>query len=146
LVPRSHIRALEEKAKKAAELEAQLGAMQRETVFARALGNLDHPGRSYFEKGYDGPLEVDAVRTAAADAGFLSKTPTDQSQTAPPPGLDPTLVTQFNAASTGAPAAGNQSWQEALAEADRISSQEEREAAILSVVERFGGVTSRTAQ
>lgn len=75
LVPRAHIRQLEEKAKRAGELEAQLLTAQRDAAFARALGNIDHPARSYFEKGYDGELEVDAIRGAARDAGLFTTEP-----------------------------------------------------------------------
>lgn len=72
LVPRSQIRELEAQAKKARDLEAQLSAIQRESAFARALGNTDHPARQYFERGYDGELDVDAIRTAAKDAGLIA--------------------------------------------------------------------------
>ncbi len=72
LVPRAHIRQLEERAKQAKDLEAQLVAMQRENAFAKALGNADHPARTYFEKGYDGELTPDAIRTAAKDAGLFA--------------------------------------------------------------------------
>lgn len=143
-VPRSHIRQLEEQAKRAKDLEAQVVQLQRENVFTKALGGTSHPGVRYFQQGYDGPLEVDAIRTAATEAGFISTS--EESAAQPTPGPDPALVNQFNAASQGASAAGRQSWQEALVEADRIADETEREAAILSVVERFGGVTSRTAQ
>ena len=49
-------------------------------------------------------------------------------------------------AAGGADGPGKVDWREALAEADRIPNEAEREAAILSVVERYGGTTSRTAQ
>lgn len=82
LVPRSHIRQLEEKAKKAGELEQRLAAMERESAFARALGTTDHPARSYFEKGYDGELDPEAIRNAAREAGlFTSQAPPADSQT-----------------------------------------------------------------
>jgi hypothetical protein len=89
LVPRAHIRQLEEQAKKARELEAQLAATQREAAFARALGNADHPMRAYFERGYDGELEVDAIRAAARDAGLFASEPppaTPEPQNTPTPG------------------------------------------------------------
>lgn len=72
LVPRSQIRELEAQAKRTRDLEAQLAAMQRDSAFARALGNTDHPARQYFERGYDGELDVDTIRAAAKDAGLIA--------------------------------------------------------------------------
>lgn len=72
LVPRAHIRQLEEQAKKARDLEAQLTTVQRDAAFARALGTTDHPARQYFERGYDGELDVESIRNAAKDAGLIA--------------------------------------------------------------------------
>lgn len=59
------IRQLREKAKRAEELEAQLAATQREAVFAKALGaNIEAPWASIFQRGYDGPLEIEPIREA----------------------------------------------------------------------------------
>lgn len=143
LVPRSHIRQLEEKAKKATELEARLALMERETTFARALGGNEHPARSYFEKGYDGELDVDSIRNAAKQAGLFANS---EAPRAAVQQEDMTGASTFASNAAGSDGPGKQSWQDALAEADRISNEAEREAAILDVVERFGGVTSRTAQ
>jgi hypothetical protein len=78
LVPRSQIRQLEQQAKEAKDLRAQLEAVQRENTFAKALGSIDHPARSYFERGYDGEMEPDAIRAAAREAGLMA---TSQAQT-----------------------------------------------------------------
>jgi hypothetical protein len=103
LVPRSHIRQLEEKAKRAGDLEAQLTAAQRDAAFARALGSTEHPARPYFEKGYDGELEVDAIRNAARDAGLFSTEPAPAatSTDAPTPG-ELAAHARMQAASEGA--------------------------------------------
>lgn len=114
LVPRSHIRQLEEKAKKAGELEAQLEALQREAAFARALGGLDHPGLSYFQKGYDGPLDTDAIRNAAKEAGFIRSAP--EAGTTPPP--DTSAQDRIASASEGAREPAPPDLAEAIAKAE----------------------------
>jgi hypothetical protein len=80
LVPRSHIRGLEEKAKRADELAAQVEQLTRESVFTTALTGIDHPGLSYFKSGYDGDLTPEAIRQAALEAGFGREETTE-----PPP-------------------------------------------------------------
>lgn len=89
LVPRSHIEALEAKAAKATELESRLAQMERETAFAKALGSTEHPARQYFERGYDGELDVESIRSAAKDAGLMSGS---QSPPAEPQGNAPTAA------------------------------------------------------
>lgn len=98
LVPRSHIRQLEEKAKKAGDLEAENAALKREAVFTRALGNADHPGLNYFKDGYKGALDVDAIRTAAREAGFI-RAATDDTAVPPP---DTSAQDRIASASEGA--------------------------------------------
>jgi hypothetical protein len=148
-VPRSHIRQLEEQARRAKDLEAQVAQLQRENAFAQALGGADHPGLKYFKQGYDGELTADAIRQAASEAGFLasqSQPSVEQAFSQAQTGPDPALIDRFNSASQGAQPPVKQGWQEALAEADRIQDEQARQDAILSVVERFGGHTSRSAQ
>lgn len=70
LVPRSHIRGLEEKAKRVDELAAQVEQLQRDQVFSTALAGIDHPGLTYFRDGYKGDLTPEAIRQAAIEAGF----------------------------------------------------------------------------
>ena len=127
LVPRAHIRQLEEQAKKSKELEAQLAAMQRETVFARALGSTDHPARKYFEKGYDGELDIDAVRNAAKEAGLIGA---QQSQPEAPQQRhdDLSAYARMAATSAGADAAG----QEDLADRIRNAASQEEVMAIMT--------------
>lgn len=73
LVPRSQIRQLEEKAKKATELEARLVEMERRAAFSEALGTAaTDPKVKYFIKGYDGELTAEAIRNEALEAGVLA--------------------------------------------------------------------------
>lgn len=141
--PRDLRQQLAQRAKEAEELRAQLEATKRDAEFTRALGdNADAPWVKYFRSGYDGDINADAIRRAAAEAGFL--TAANQPPREQPDDLAAHGRMAANAA--GGPGAAQVGWQDALAEADRISDPVERENAILSVVERFGGVTSRTAQ
>lgn len=108
LVPRSQIRALEEKAKKATDLEAQLLTAQKDAAFARALGTTDHPARQYFERGYEGELDTESIRNAAREAGLIS----GQANVAPaeqqnqPSAQEMAAQARMSAAAEGAP--GNQ--------------------------------------
>lgn len=143
LVPRSHIRELEAQAKESRELKAQLAQMERDNAFAKALGPAaDSPGAKYFVKAYDGELTVDAIKAAATEGGFLQ---TSQSLNTPPP-PDLSGHQRIADASAGASAPVSGGWQDDMAEADRIPNQAEREAAILSVVEKHGGYTNRNTQ
>ena len=54
---------------KAAEERDRLA---RENAFLRA-GIPETPGSGYFVKGYDGELDTESIRTAAIEAGFLTK-------------------------------------------------------------------------
>jgi len=73
LVPRAQIRQLEEKAKKATELEARLAEMERRAAFSEALGTAAaDPKVKYFIKGYDGELTAEASRAEALEAGVLA--------------------------------------------------------------------------
>lgn len=143
LVPRSHIRELEAQAKESRELKAQLAQMERDSAFAKALGPAaDSPGAKYFVKAYDGELTVDAIKAAATEGGFLQ---TSQPVNAPSP-PDLSGHQRIADASAGATSPAQMSWQDELATADRITNQAEREAAILTVVEKHGGYTSRNTQ
>lgn len=139
--PRDLRHQLAERAREAEELRAQLEATRREAEFTKALGdNANAPWAQYFTKGYDGEINAEAIRKAATEAGFLNFNANT------PPTDDLSGHARMAQASAGGDPATRMEWRDALQEADRISNPEEREAAILSVVERFGGVTSRTAQ
>lgn len=140
---KDNLRALRQKARQADELAARLAAMERNEAFRSAGLDPNDPKAKYFVKGYDGEVNVDAIRTAATEAGFLGPA---QNPNQPPQGHTPDSMERIFAATAGGQAPAPQDWQGALAEADRIADPVAREEAILSVVERYGGVTSRTAQ
>ena len=68
-------RDLENRAKeaedKAAALEDQLSSIQRRDTFRSAGLDLDDARTKYFVKGYEGELDVEAIRQEAMAAGFL---------------------------------------------------------------------------
>jgi hypothetical protein len=130
------IRQLREKAKRADELEARLAAMERETAFAKALGDkLTDPKMRYFEKAYDGDLTVEAIREAAKRDGFWPE----------PQGAggndraDLEAATRMAAASQGAGEPVPPDVHEAVRKAQ---SEEE----VLAIIEAAGVPTTRTSQ
>lgn len=142
--PRDLRHQLAEEKREAAELRAQLESVQRDAAFTKALGSsADAPWVRYFQAGYDGPTEAEAIRKAATEAGFLQ---TEGTQIQPQPAADTANYDRIVNASSGSGSPGQVTWQEALAEADRITNEDARTAAILDVVERYGGTTSRTTQ
>ena len=68
-------RDLENRAKeaeeKAATLELELSSIQRRDTFRSAGLDLDDARTKYFVKGYEGELDVEAIRQEATAAGFL---------------------------------------------------------------------------
>lgn len=64
-------RELEEKARRADELEAQLAEVKRQQAFNEAGITSANPAYKYFTKGYDGEMTVDAIKAAATEAGIL---------------------------------------------------------------------------
>lgn len=137
---KDNLRALRQKARQADELAAKLAAMERTEMFRNAGIDPGDARARYFVKGYEGELNVDAIKAAASEAGFLQ--PQNQN---PSTGV-PDSMERIFAATSGGQAPAPQDWHGALAEADRIADPQAREDAILSVVERYGGVTARTAQ
>lgn len=118
LVPRAHIRQLEEKAKKTREYEERITNLEREAAFARALGTAaDDPAAKYFVKGYDGELTVEAIREAALEARVLS--PPSKEQSSSP---DLTAHDRISAASAGA---GENAPPDLVAEINAAKSPEE---------------------
>jgi hypothetical protein len=84
MVPRSHIRDLEAKAKRA-------DALERDLAFAQALGPTTDPKLDYFRRGYEGDLTAEAIRRAAETAGFLTQpttAPLQQTVDVVPPPTD----------------------------------------------------------
>lgn len=66
------IRSLRRAAQSAKKLKAENAKLQREIAFAKAGLPLADPKMNYFIKGYDGELDAEAIREAAAQAGFIS--------------------------------------------------------------------------
>lgn len=66
------IRSLRRAASSAKKLKAENAKLLREVAFAKAGLPLSDPKMNYFIKGYDGELEAEAIREAAAQAGFIS--------------------------------------------------------------------------
>lgn len=139
--PRDLRHQLAERAREADELRAQLDAVRKDAEFTKALGdNSTAPWVKYFRSGYEGDVEAEAIRRAASEAGFLNPVlPPRQPE-------DLSAHSRMAQAAAGANGATTVGWQTALAEAGNIQNEAERTAAILDVVERFGGVTERTAQ
>lgn len=66
------IRSLRRAAASSKKLKAENAKLQREIAFAKAGLPLSDPKMNYFIKGYDGELDAEAIREAAAQAGFIS--------------------------------------------------------------------------
>lgn len=66
------LRALRKAAADAKRLKAENAELLRQITFAKAGISVDDPKMKYFVKGYDGDLEVEAIRAAASEAGFLA--------------------------------------------------------------------------
>ncbi len=69
------LRAAANRAKRTAQ---ERDAAIRELAFVKAGIDTDNPRLAYFYKGYDGELSKDAIRQAAAEAGFITETPDPQ--------------------------------------------------------------------
>lgn len=66
------IKSLREAAKKGKKAEQELAQMRRELAFSKAGISTDDPKMAYFYRGYDGELTVEAIRSAASEAGFIT--------------------------------------------------------------------------
>ena len=76
------IKSLRRAANSKKKLEQELAEAKRLLAFARAGIDPDDPKMRYFVKGYDGELTAEAVREAAAEAGFLAPAPSSNAQQA----------------------------------------------------------------
>jgi hypothetical protein len=63
------------------QLEKELADLKRELAFSRAGLPMNDPKLKYFVKGYDGEMSAEAIREAAAEAGFLSSEPQGEDPT-----------------------------------------------------------------
>lgn len=70
-LPRREVRRLERDRKQLADTRAQLDQAQRQLAFAQAGIDVNDPAAIYFLKAYEGDLEPEAIRTAAALARLL---------------------------------------------------------------------------
>jgi hypothetical protein len=68
---RARMRELEAENKRKDELLAQASQAQRELAFLKAGVNPENPMAKYFIKGYEGDLEVEAIRKAAEEANLI---------------------------------------------------------------------------
>lgn len=75
----NHLRTLREKAKEAdrlrkemADLQSKLAHQERDAAFRAAGIDPTDSRQSYFVKGYDGEVTIEAIQAAARDAGFLA--------------------------------------------------------------------------
>lgn len=127
---------LRKAAARAKKLEQELAQMQREMAFYKAGLPQDDPKMKYFIKGYEGELDAEAIRTAAAEAGFLQV----QQQQAPQENLAAQAEMRVMAASAGAIAEDN-SEAAALAKLEQALNEGGIEA-MLDVARQYGVPTS----
>ena len=71
---RAQQRELQKKNKQLQRELDQAKAAQRENAFLKAGIDPSDPKAKYFVLGYDGPLEVDAIKAEAVEAGILTST------------------------------------------------------------------------
>lgn len=135
---KDNLKALRAKARQADELAAKLAALERNEMFRTAGIDPGDPRARYFVKGYDGELNVDAIKAAATEGGYLSQ-PDPQHPSSD--GME-----RIVAATAGGQAPPPTGWQEAMNEAERITDPQARTDAILSVCERFQVPTTRSSQ
>lgn len=80
---RARMRELEAELKRKEQLLAEAEAAKRELAFVKAGVNPENPMAKYFIKGYEGDLEVEAIRSAAMEANVIqSDRPTADEQKA----------------------------------------------------------------
>lgn len=82
------IRTLRQQAKEGKAAATRAAELERKLAFIEAGVDTTKPGASYFVKGYDGPLDPEAIKAEAVSAGFL---PSDITTSEPQPqGIDQT--------------------------------------------------------
>ena len=79
---RARMRELEAENKRKDQLLAEAEQARRELIFLKAGVDPENPMAKYFIKGYDGELEIEAVRSAAQEANLIgaTKTPAPEEQ------------------------------------------------------------------
>jgi hypothetical protein len=137
-IPRSNIRALEKAAKAGQQAQAELAALRREMTFREVGIDPSNAAHKYFIKGYDGETTPEAIRAAAAEAGFLKAAteqapPQSQPQTLPPhPDME--VIGRFNAVTSGPQ---NPTVDQDAAFLTALSSAKS-EAEVMEAIQRFG--------
>lgn len=96
-----NMKMLRKKAKDYDDVVSERDTFKRELEFFKA-GIPDTPATRYFRKGYDGDLDVAAIRKAAADAGFIEADDDVSEQDEESEALD-----RVSAASNGTSPVGN---------------------------------------
>ena len=77
----AELRKLRKQANEAEELRNRIADMERRQVFVEAGIPTTGLG-AYFIKGYEGPLDVESIRTRAVQDGLLPATPSDPTEVA----------------------------------------------------------------
>lgn len=71
----ANLQRLRENAKWAKQNRPRLTALERENAFLKAGIPVEDKAATYFVKGYDGALDPDAIRAAAAEIGLVQAPP-----------------------------------------------------------------------
>jgi len=131
------IRSLRRAANSSKKLKAELDSVKRELEFAKAGLPLDDPKMRYFVKGYEGDITAEAIRQAAAEAGFLSTQRTQQEAVPEPLAQAAEAAqTRMMAASAGA-GVGDSSEASALAHLEQAMAEGGVEA-LMEVARQYG--------
>lgn len=134
------IRALRKAASAAKKLKAENTLMRRELAFAKAGIPLDDPKMNYFVKGYDGELEVEAIREAASSAGFIQVA--QEQDVSESPELQQTAQAQRRVMAASAGATSEDISEEAAIGRMELAMQEGGIEAMLDVARQYGIPTS----
>lgn len=129
---RSEIRALEKKAKGFDEATTKLASYERDAVFRKAGIDPDDAKQKWFVKGYDGELEVDKIKAAATEAGFLEPPTMTDEQAAQAKGTE--QVVGAAAGATPVNALSEEAMKAEMVAAQREGGTE----AVLAVARKYG--------
>lgn len=120
------------------KLEQELESLRRELAFARAGLPLDDPKMRYFVKGYDGEMTAEAIREAAAEAGFLAT----QREQGPDPQMQAAAAAQQRVMQASAGAGVSDSSESSALSHLESAMQEGGIEAMLEVARQYGIPTS----
>ena len=122
------------------QLEKELADIKRELAFAKAGIPLDDPKMNYFVKGYDGELEVEAIREAASSAGFIQVA--QEQEVSDSPELQQSAQAQRRVMAASAGATSEDISEEAAMGRMELAMQEGGIEAMLDVARQYGIPTS----